>query len=117
VQENVALALDRHVIHEVATDGITLGRSVPWAEAPASGAHTENTLFLFPGYRSDVLVQARQPELGRKYFLRKLKLDPVVSIQAQERAFARAAAVRRTRTPSAARRSRQAISDAIRHDA
>lgn len=92
VQENVALALDRHVIHEVATDGITLGRSVPWAEAPASGAHTENTLFLFPGYRSDVLVQARQPELGRKYFLRKLKLDPVVSIQAQERAFARAAA-------------------------
>jgi FtsP/CotA-like multicopper oxidase with cupredoxin domain len=94
VQENLALALDGHAIHEVVTDGITLGRSVPWAEAPASGARAENTLFLFPGYRSDVLVQARQPEPGRKYFLRKLQLNPTISIQAQERAFARAAAAR-----------------------
>ena len=75
VQENVALALDGHAIHEVAADGITLGRSVPWAEAPASGALAQNTLFLSPGYRSDVLVQARTPEPGRKYFLRKLQLD------------------------------------------
>jgi FtsP/CotA-like multicopper oxidase with cupredoxin domain len=92
IQENVALALDGHPIHEVAADGITLGRSVPWAEAPASGALNTNTLFLLPGYRSDVLVQARQPEPGRRYFLRKLQLTPDVSIQAQERAFARAAA-------------------------
>ena len=91
VLENVALALDGHAIHEVAADGITLGRSVPWSEAPASGARADNTLFLAPGYRSDVLVQARKPEPGRKYFLRKLKLDPPTSIQAQERAFARAA--------------------------
>jgi FtsP/CotA-like multicopper oxidase with cupredoxin domain len=93
VLENVALALDGHPIHEVAADGITLGRSVPWAEAPASGARVDNTLFLAPGYRSDVLVQARKPEPGRKYFLRKLKLDPPTSIQAQERSFARAAAL------------------------
>ena len=91
VQENVALALDGHAIHEVATDGITLGRSVPWAEAPATVAQSQNTLFLAPGYRSDVLVKARPPEPGRKYFLRKLGLPPIVSIQAQERAFARAA--------------------------
>jgi FtsP/CotA-like multicopper oxidase with cupredoxin domain len=91
VLENVALALDGHAIHEVAADGITLGRSVPWAEAPASGARNDNTLFLAPGYRSDVLVQARKPEPGRKYFLRKLGLNPPTSIQAQERAFARAA--------------------------
>ncbi|MHB8270800.1 multicopper oxidase family protein [Bradyrhizobium sp.] len=90
IQENVALALDGHPIHEVAADGITLGRSVPWAEAPATGALAANTLFLLPGYRSDVLVQARQPEPGRKYFLRKLQLTPDVSILAQERAFARA---------------------------
>lgn len=91
VQENVALALDEHPIHEVAADGITLGRSVPWAEAPATGARADNTLFLAPGYRSDILVQARKPEPGRKYFLRKLRLRPPESIQAQERALARAA--------------------------
>jgi FtsP/CotA-like multicopper oxidase with cupredoxin domain len=91
VQENVALALDGHPIHEIATDGITLGRSVPWAEAPPSNARAANTLFLSPGYRSDVLVQARRPEPGRRYFLRKLGLTPDVSIQEQERTFARAA--------------------------
>lgn len=80
VQENIALALDGHAIYEVAADGITLGRSVPWAEAPVSGALAENTLFLSPGYRSDVLVKARPPEPGRKYFLRKLQLTPPSSI-------------------------------------
>jgi hypothetical protein len=40
-----------------------------------------------------VVVQARKPEAGRKYFLRKLRLDPPHSIQAQERAIARAAGI------------------------
>ena len=75
VQENVALAVDGHKIHEVAADGITLGRSVP-GPRPASNARADNTLFLAPGYRSDILVQARKPEPGRQYFVRKLQLQP-----------------------------------------
>jgi FtsP/CotA-like multicopper oxidase with cupredoxin domain len=36
VLENVPLALDDHPIHEVATDGISLGRSVPWIRVSAA---------------------------------------------------------------------------------
>jgi FtsP/CotA-like multicopper oxidase with cupredoxin domain len=98
VGENIALALDDHPIYEVAADGISLGRSVPWAATPASNAGAEaHTLFLFPGYRSDVLVQAQPPTIepgGKKkrIFLRKLDLPPSDSIQVQERMIARAAA-------------------------
>jgi FtsP/CotA-like multicopper oxidase with cupredoxin domain len=93
VQENVALALDGHPLHEVATDGVSLGRSVPWAEAPASGAQSETTLFLAPGYRSDILIKARQPETGRRYFVRHLDLRPSFSLQAQERNLSRAPSI------------------------
>jgi FtsP/CotA-like multicopper oxidase with cupredoxin domain len=94
IQENVALALDGHVLHEVAADGISLGRSVPWAATPTPAANPNyakpNNLFFFPGYRSDVLVQAKKT--GGRIFLRKLDLPAPVSIQAQQLAFARAAA-------------------------
>jgi FtsP/CotA-like multicopper oxidase with cupredoxin domain len=82
------------VLHEVAADGISLGRSVPWAATPTPVAGKNpakpNNLFFFPGYRSDVLVQAKKT--GGRIFLRKLDLPAPVSIQLQQLAFARAAA-------------------------
>ncbi len=95
IQENVALALDGHPLYEVAADGISLGRSVPWAATPTPDAGKPNlakpnNLFFFPGNRSDVLVQAKKT--GGRIFLRKLDLPAPVSIQAQQVAFARAAA-------------------------
>jgi FtsP/CotA-like multicopper oxidase with cupredoxin domain len=106
IQENVALALDGHLLHEVAADGISLGRSVPWAATPTPAANPNlakpNNLFFFPGYRSDVLVQAKKT--GGRIFLRKLDLPAPVSIQLQQLAFARAAAA-----PAAAKKKALAV--------
>jgi FtsP/CotA-like multicopper oxidase with cupredoxin domain len=106
IQENVALALDGHPLYEVAADGISLGRSVPWAATPTPAGNPNlakpNNLFFFPGYRSDVLVQAKKT--GGRIFLRKLDLPAPVSIQAQQLAFARAAAA-----PAAAKKKTLAV--------
>jgi FtsP/CotA-like multicopper oxidase with cupredoxin domain len=107
IQENVALALDGHQLYEVAADGISLGRSVPWAPTPTPppgkpNLAKPNNLFFFPGYRSDVLVQAKKT--GGRIFLRKLDLPAPVSIQAQQLAFARAAAA-----PAAAKKKALAV--------
>ena len=58
VRENIALALEGSRLNEIATDGISLGRSVSWTAS--------KPLVLSPGYRSDVLVQARALPPGRK---------------------------------------------------
>jgi FtsP/CotA-like multicopper oxidase with cupredoxin domain len=50
-RETLALRLEGHLLHEIATDGIYTGRMDAW------GANGQE-LVLFPGYRSDVLVQA-----------------------------------------------------------
>ncbi|HEX2078253.1 MAG TPA: multicopper oxidase family protein [Longimicrobium sp.] len=50
-RETMALRLEGHLLHEIATDGIYTGRIDSW------GANGQE-LLLFPGYRSDVLVQA-----------------------------------------------------------
>jgi FtsP/CotA-like multicopper oxidase with cupredoxin domain len=49
-RETMALHLEGHTLHEIATDGIYTGRIDAW---PAV-----EDLLLYPGYRSDVLVQA-----------------------------------------------------------
>jgi FtsP/CotA-like multicopper oxidase with cupredoxin domain len=54
ISENVAVALDFHPLHEVATDGISLGRSVAWPDAAAADSGpVEYKLVLAPGYRTD----------------------------------------------------------------
>jgi FtsP/CotA-like multicopper oxidase with cupredoxin domain len=84
VKENIVLILDDHKLHEVAVDGIALGRAVSWpASAPLSNG--SRGLFLAPGYRSDVLVQAnplRPGETRREYLLRDEQLSPRRSLQA-----------------------------------
>jgi FtsP/CotA-like multicopper oxidase with cupredoxin domain len=49
-RETIALTLQGHTLYEIATDGIYTGRLDAW---PAG-----TDLLLYPGYRSDVLVQA-----------------------------------------------------------
>jgi FtsP/CotA-like multicopper oxidase with cupredoxin domain len=83
VQEHIQLALDQHQLHEIAVDGIALGRLVSWpASQPING---ERDLVLGPGYRSDVLVRATELPPGvkrRVYFLRDLRLGPNNSLTA-----------------------------------
>jgi len=52
-RETINLQLEGHDLHEIALDGIYLGRVDTWA----AGQSVE----LQPGYRSDVLVQASKP--------------------------------------------------------
>jgi FtsP/CotA-like multicopper oxidase with cupredoxin domain len=49
-RETLALELEGHALHEIATDGIYTGRIDSWAPG--------QELVLYPGYRSDVLVKA-----------------------------------------------------------
>lgn len=50
-RENISLRLQGHALNEIATDGIALGRMVPWVKP----------MLLAPGYRTDVLVRAASP--------------------------------------------------------
>jgi FtsP/CotA-like multicopper oxidase with cupredoxin domain len=71
VQENISLSLAQHQLHEIAADGIALGRRVSWpATQPIDG---DRNILLGPGYRVDVLVQANALPAGEKrhtYILR-----------------------------------------------
>jgi FtsP/CotA-like multicopper oxidase with cupredoxin domain len=49
-RQSFALRLEGHALHEIALDGLYLGRVDTWPEG--------RTIDLEPGYRSDVLVQA-----------------------------------------------------------
>ncbi len=49
-RETMAIRLEGHALHEIATDGIYTGRVDTWRDG--------QELLLYPGYRSDVLVQA-----------------------------------------------------------
>jgi FtsP/CotA-like multicopper oxidase with cupredoxin domain len=51
-RQNFELRLEGHPLHEIALDGLYLGRVDTWPEG--------KTIELQPGYRSDVLVQASQ---------------------------------------------------------
>ena len=57
VRETISVRLDGHELHEIAVDGIALGRMV-----------ARKTIELHPGYRSDVLVRAG-PAQEAPYFL------------------------------------------------
>lgn len=83
VQENLALTFDGHDLNEVSADGISLGRLVPWpSRGPDEIGGRRETLFLAPGYRSDVLVQlARDAEPGKTFYLRTHRLPRDESIQ------------------------------------
>ena len=84
VNENLALSLDDHELHEVAADGISLGRRVAWPsfEPPVDGSR-DDMLFLAPGYRSDVLVKiSPDAQPGKVFFLRRHRLPNDISIQA-----------------------------------
>jgi FtsP/CotA-like multicopper oxidase with cupredoxin domain len=59
VQDNISLALQDHQLHEIAADGLALGRLVSWPAASPVETGDRNIL-LGPGYRTDVLVQANQ---------------------------------------------------------
>lgn len=52
-RETMAIRLQGHALHEIATDGIYSGRVDTWRDG--------QQLILYPGYRSDVLVQAGAP--------------------------------------------------------
>jgi FtsP/CotA-like multicopper oxidase with cupredoxin domain len=81
VQENIQLSLDQHALHEIADDGLALGRIVSWPSAtPINGA---TGLLLGPGYRADVLVQAAPLAAGETrhtYLLRDRPLTGTSSI-------------------------------------
>ncbi len=64
VRETISVTLEDHELHEIAVDGIALGRIVP---RPA--------IELQPGYRSDVLVRAG-PARQAPYFLYDGRLPP-----------------------------------------
>ncbi|HEX2058643.1 MAG TPA: multicopper oxidase family protein [Actinomycetota bacterium] len=53
-RESLELQLDDHSLHEIALDGLYLGRVDSWGP--------DETIELQPGYRSDVLVQASMQE-------------------------------------------------------
>ncbi|WP_420127144.1 multicopper oxidase family protein [Longimicrobium sp.] len=52
-RETMAIRLEGHALHEIATDGIYTGRIDTWPDG--------EEILLYPGYRSDVLVQAGRP--------------------------------------------------------
>jgi FtsP/CotA-like multicopper oxidase with cupredoxin domain len=52
-RESFNLGLEGHVLHEIALDGLYLGRIDDW-----DGTNVNRTVELQPGYRSDVLVKA-----------------------------------------------------------
>lgn len=79
ISERIDLALDKHKLHEVAADGISLDRIVPWDQVE-----------LGPGYRTDVLVKAGAPGT---YFLRAKPLPLLASFKSL-RSAARLSAVR-----------------------
>jgi FtsP/CotA-like multicopper oxidase with cupredoxin domain len=86
-QENIAIALDGHPLHEVASDGISLGRSVEWPDAGAANVGPiQSKLVLSPGYRTDVLIKAQlEPgQTSRRIFLRDLGLPNEMSLVAAE---------------------------------
>ena len=94
IQDNIALALDGHPLHEVAADGISLGRAVAWPDAAtADTGPIQFKLVLSPGYRTDVLVRAELApgETSRQVFLRDLRLPNDMSLQAAELRNLRAA--------------------------
>jgi FtsP/CotA-like multicopper oxidase with cupredoxin domain len=94
--ENIALALDGHPLHEVAADGISLGRSVRWPDAAtADTGPIQFKLVLSPGYRADVLVKAElEPgQTSRRVFLRDLRLPNDVSLRVAEAINLRAAGI------------------------
>jgi FtsP/CotA-like multicopper oxidase with cupredoxin domain len=71
--EKINLVLDAHKLNEVAADGISLGRLVPWDQ-----------IELGPGNRTDVLVKAGAPGT---YFLRTGPLPKVASFKSQRLAL------------------------------
>lgn len=52
-RETVGFRVEGHALHEIATDGIYTGRVDTWADG--------QDVVLFPGYRSDLLIQAGAP--------------------------------------------------------
>ncbi len=84
VKENLALSLDDHDLHEVAADGISLGRRVAWPSVDLENLGSrDGMLFLAPGYRSDVLVKiSPDAQPGDVYFLRRHQLPEDQSILA-----------------------------------
>lgn len=85
--EKINLVLDAHKLNEVAVDGISLGRLVPWDQ-----------IELGPGYRTDVLVKAGAPGT---YFLRSGPLPKLASFKSQRSALQLSARRGLNETPEA----------------
>ena len=84
VEDNIHLSLDGHQLHEIAADGLTLGRRVSWPAVDPSEDGTRSQV-LGPGYRTDVLVKAAPLAAGQTsqvYFLRDQELPAALSLQA-----------------------------------
>lgn len=58
VREKIDLELEDHMLHEVALDGISLGRM-----------DSKKNVEMHPGYRSDILIQAKQVQENDTLFL------------------------------------------------
>ena len=58
VQETLNVQLEGHTLHEIARDGLALGKMLD-----------SNVVELEPGYRSDVLVKAEPGDAGKIFFL------------------------------------------------
>jgi len=74
IDKNVQLALQGHILHEVAADGIALGRRVMWRGVQGGSAGGKLPIFLAPGNRADVLVKADKPGT---YYLMNGRAPPV----------------------------------------
>jgi FtsP/CotA-like multicopper oxidase with cupredoxin domain len=102
VRENISLALQGSTLNEIAADGISLGRSVGWT--------VSKPLVISPGYREDVLVQARQIPRGQKkleYYLVDGKLLATNTLEGELQAAIEAA------QPSNKRRSLTSLLSAL----
>ena len=75
-RELIELRLEGHALHEIALDGLYLGRVDTWSE--------DKTILLAPGYRSDVLVQANpDADPGTTYDLVDVSEPPEGSLRGE----------------------------------
>ncbi len=80
VRENIRLRLEEHDLHEIAVDGLALGRIARWPK-------TGGMALLGPGYRTDVLVKANPLPEGSTsfdYVLFDEEIEPEETLRGSE---------------------------------
>ena len=73
IRESILLKLEGHILHEIAVDGLALGRLTGWRDG----------IELQPGYRSDVLIKAKalpEGQTRQEFLLVDAESQPVLSL-------------------------------------